>query len=431
MNKKNLILGFGQTGTSIAKYLHKLGVPFEVMDSRKDLKGIQWLTDRGYKCTSEFNVDSLEKISKIYVSPGIPKNNPILEHANLLHVEIETDIDVFLKLHSCAKILITGTNGKTTVTSMSHKLFSHFLDKKRVEAIGNIGNPVLDNIDEAIDIALIELSSYQLELSSSLSSDIAVLLNVTQDHLDRHSSFEEYKGIKNKVFTESKLAIREGQSHSSTEKCIYFQEIFKDYDYYFDDLKDEWPLHDVDNIKATISILYAYLVLNQEINFYDKPQRESFIKDCLRILNSFQRLPHRYEILDLKDGVTFINDSKATNVASVLKALESVYDKYGEGKAILICGGDSKGQDFQELLNIPENLLKKAYIFGRHKNLIAPYLINTGVELVEDMQEAMKRVTSDVIKGDVVILSPACSSTDMYKDYEERGEEFRSLVGSI
>ena len=174
MNKKNLILGFGQTGISIAKYLHKQGIPFEVMESRKDLKGIQWLTEHGYKCTSEFNVDALEKISKVYASPGISKNNPILRQANFLNIETETDIDIFLKLHSCTKILITGTNGKTTVTSMSHKLFSHFLGKKRVEALGNIGNPVLDKIDEDIDIALIEVSSYQLELSSSISSDIAV-----------------------------------------------------------------------------------------------------------------------------------------------------------------------------------------------------------------------------------------------------------------
>ena len=410
---KSLIYGYGITGKSFERYLIKKNIDFDIYD----------INISDYSSNKDFS-----KYKKIYCSPGIPREEfKSLKKTN----KVLTDIDIFLKLHSCTKILITGTNGKTTVTSMSHKLFSHFLGKKRVEALGNIGNPVLDNIDEDIDIALIEVSSYQLELSSSISSDIAVLLNVTQDHLDRHSSLEEYKSIKNKVFIQSKLAIREGQSSSSTEKCIYFQEIFKDYDYCFDDLKYEWPLHDVENIKATISILFAYLVLNEEINFYDKPQRKSFIKDCLRILNSYQRLPHRYEILDLKDGVTFINDSKATNVASVLKALESVYDKYGEGKAILICGGDSKGQDFQELTNIPEKLLKKAYIFGIHKDLIAPFLINTDVELVRDMKEAMKRISLDVVKGDVVILSPACASTDMYKDYEERGEEFRSLVGSI
>ena len=432
MRKKNLILGFGQTGVSIAKYLHKLEIPFEVMESRKDLIEIQWLLDHGYKFSHVFDVDALKNFSKVYVSPGIPNNNPVLMQANFLNIEIETDIDIFLRLHSCIKILISGTNGKTTVTSMSHKLFSDYLDGKRVEALGNIGNAVLDNIDKDIDIALVEVSSYQLELSSSISSDIAVLLNVTQDHLDRHSSFEDYKAIKNRVFNESKIAIKDDQSNLSTKECFYFKEIFNEYDYCFNDLKDEWSLHDIENIKAAISILLAYLVLKQEISFNNKLKWESFIKDCLNILNSFERLAHRYEILDLKDGVTYINDSKATNVASTLRALESVYDKYGEGRTILICGGDSKGQDFEELKAIPKGLLKKVYIFGIHKDLIAPFLKNhANIELVKDMKDAMEQIIIDTANGDVVILSPACSSIDMYKDYKERGEDFRRLVSSV
>jgi UDP-N-acetylmuramoylalanine--D-glutamate ligase len=432
LSKKNLILGFGQTGVSIAKYLHKSGIPFEVMESRKDLIEFQWLLDHGYKFSNVFDVSVLERISKVYVSPGISNNNPVLMEANFLNIEVETDIDIFLRLHSCIKILISGTNGKTTVTSMSHKLFSDYLDGKRVEALGNIGKAVLDNIDEDIDIALIEVSSYQLELSSSISSDIAVLLNVTQDHLDRHSSFEDYKSIKNKVFNESKLVIKDGRTDLSTKKCFYFKEIFYEYDYCFDDLKGVWPLHDIENIKAAISILLAYLVLKKEISFNDKSKWKSFIVDCLDILDSFQRLAHRYEILDLKEGVTYINDSKATNVASTVSALESVQDAYGNGKAILICGGDSKGQDFEELKTIPKGLLKKVYIFGKHKDLIAPYFKNHAkIKLVKDLKDAMKQIITDTVEGDVVILSPACSSIDMYKNYKERGDEFRRLVSSV
>ena len=211
---------------SIAKYLHNLGIPFEVMESREDLIELKWLLDNGYKFSNVFDADVLENFSKVYVSPGISNNNPVLMQANFLNIEIETDIDIFLRLHSCIKILISGTNGKTTVTSMSRKLFSDYLDDKRVEALGNIGNAVLDNIDEDIDIALVEVSSYQLELSSSISSDIAVLLNVTQDHLDRHSSFEDYKSIKKKIFNESKLVIKDGRSDLSTKDCFYFKEIW-------------------------------------------------------------------------------------------------------------------------------------------------------------------------------------------------------------
>jgi len=432
LNKKNLILGFGQTGVSIAKYLHNLGMPFEVMESRENLIELQWLLDRGYKFSNVFDVAVLENFSKVYVSPGISNDNPVLMQANFLNIEIETDIDIFLRLHSCIKILISGTNGKTTVTSMSHKLFSDYLDGKRVEKLGNIGNPVLDNIDEDIDIALVEVSSYQLELSSSISSDIAVLLNVTQDHLDRHSSFEDYKSIKKKIFNESKLAIKDGRPDVSTKECFYFKEIFNEFNYCFDGLTGIWPLHDIENIKAAISILLAYLILKEEISFNDRSNWESFIVDCLDILESFQRLAHRYEILDLKEGVTYINDSKATNVAATVSALESVHDTYGDGKAILICGGDSKGQDFEELKIIPKGFLKKVYIFGKHKDLIAPCLGNhTEVELVKDMKDAMEQIITDTVDGDVVILSPACSSTDMYNNYKERGDEFRRLVSSV
>tara|TARA_B100001146_G_C16186281_1_gene436982 strand:+ start:997 stop:2295 length:1299 start_codon:yes stop_codon:yes gene_type:complete len=432
LNKKNLILGYGQTGVSIAKYLHKQEIPFVVMETRKDLIDIKWLTDHGYEFSDVFDKDILDQILKVYVSPGIPTNNPVLMAAKVLNIEIETDIDIFLKLHSCTKILISGTNGKTTVTSMAYKLFTDYLGEKKVEALGNIGNPVLDSIDKEFEVALVEISSYQLELSSSISSDIAVLLNVTQDHLDRHSSFEEYKAIKNKVFNESKIVIKDDLSGLSTKKCLYFKEIFNEYINCFDDLHDEWPLHDIENIKATISILLAYLVLKQEISFDDRSEWKYFIKNCLGILNSFQRLPHRYESLGLKDGITYINDSKATNVASTLKALDSVYDKYGEGRTILICGGDSKGQDFNELKAIQRNLLKKVYIFGIHKDLIASSIRNlTDVELVKDLEEAIKQIITYAVNGDVVILSPACSSVDMYKDYKERGEEFRRLIDSV
>jgi UDP-N-acetylmuramoylalanine--D-glutamate ligase len=179
-------------------------------------------------------------------------------------------------------------------------------------------------------------------------------------------------------------------------------------------------------------LILDYLVLKKEIRFDDRSEWEYFIKNCLGILNSFQRLPHRYESLGLKDGITYINDSKATNVASTLKALDSVYDKYGEGRTILICGGDSKGQDFNELKAVQRNLLKKVYIFGIHKDLIASSVRNlTYVELVKDLEEAIKQIITYAVNGDVVILSPACSSVDMYKDYKERGEEFRRLIDSV
>ena len=431
MNKKHLILGYGDTGVSIAKYLHNQNVPFIVMDSREGLDG-QWLMDNDYEFINGFNVDILDQVEKVYLSPGISINNPVLIRAKSLNKEVETDIDIFLRIQTCFKILISGTNGKTTVTSMAHKLFSDYLLENKVLALGNIGNPVLNNLSKDIEIALIEVSSFHLELSSSISSDISVLLNVSQDHLDRHSSFDGYKKVKKKIFNKSKLKIKESSSDLSTEGCFYYKDIFNEYIHCFDGLSDIWALHDIENIKAAISILLAYLICVEKLSFEDRSDWEIFIKDCLNILNSFNRLPHRFETLGSKEGITYINDSKATNISSTLKALNSLQDRYGDRKVILLCGGDSKGQDLNELRTIPTGLLKKVYIFGLDKDLIASYLRDfVDVIQVKDMKEALSLVVEETSNGDVILLSPACSSTDMYNDYKERGEEFRRLTNFI
>ena len=157
-------MGYGDTGVSIAKYLHNQNVPFIVMDSREGLDG-QWLMDNDYEFINGFNVDILDQVEKVYLSPGISINNPVLIRAKSLNKEVETDIDIFLRIQTCFKILISGTNGKTTVTSMAHKLFSDYLLENKVLALGNIGNPVLNNLSKDIEIALIEVSSFHLELS--------------------------------------------------------------------------------------------------------------------------------------------------------------------------------------------------------------------------------------------------------------------------
>ena len=240
------------------------------------------------------------------------------------------------------------------------------------------------------------------------------------------------KRLKKKIFNKSKLKIKESSSDLSTEGCFYYKEIFNEYIHCFDGLSDIWALHDIENIKAAISILLAYLISVEELSFEDRSDWEIFIKECLFILNSFNRLPHRFETLGSKEGITYINDSKATNISSTLKALKSLQDRYGDRKVILLCGGDSKGQDLNELRTIPTGLLKKVYIFGLDKDLIASYLRDfVDVIQVKDMKEALSLVVEETSNGDVILLSPACSSTDMYNDYKERGEEFRRLTNFI
>ena len=427
----NLILGLGDTGLSIAKYLIKNKEDFIVMDSREKPPGLLLLKElhKSFSFINKFDKKVLTEVSNIFVSPGINFNNPVLEEARKLNKTIKTDIDIFLEQSSSRKVLITGTNGKTTVTSMTRELLSQSLFKKRVLAIGNIGNPVLNHLYEKIDISLIELSSFQLELSNFISSDVAIILNIAEDHLDRHSSFEEYSSIKKKVFQEAKVRIK-SNSDIEDPNHISYLDLFRDYEELFLELQDTFPIHDIINIKASISIFYALLTIDKKNNPKNGVDLKSLIKNSLEILKEFNRLPHRFQDIGERLNIRFINDSKSTNIHSTISALDSISKKYGKNKTILLCGGDTKGQDLEQLLKIPKNVVKKIIIFGKDKNLIFNVLKDSIIsETVKDIQEATKLAIESALPEDIILLSPASSSTDMFADYQERGNEFIRLTG--
>jgi UDP-N-acetylmuramoylalanine--D-glutamate ligase len=432
--KDNLILGFGNTGVSIAKYLLKKNRPFMVVDSRHDLPGIEWIKSVEPDCEiiNNFDIELLKKVSTVYVSPGVPVSNPIIMKAIELERVIKTDIDIFLEESSSKKILITGTNGKTTVASMAEKLIAEFFPYENTVAMGNIGKPVLDYIDQDVDISLIEISSFQLEASRSLNSEIAILLNVTPDHLDRHNSFDEYRNIKEKVFSNTQIKIREGASTQNSNDILFYINLFIEYEDYFLGLENNFPAHDIDNIRAAMSILFAILMIEEKIDIDNRKDWKQFVLKSLNILKSFKRLPHRFEILTTESNIIYINDSKATNIHSMLNALDSVSKRYGLRKAILICGGDTKNQDLKLLQDIPSHLIKRAIIFGQDKDLIFHNMKDKkNTIIVDSMKEAVNFASSQASSGDVILLSPAAASTDMYLDYMERGREFISLVKLI
>jgi len=427
----NLILGLGDTGLSIAKYLIKNKLDFIVMDSREKPPGLPLLKKLhpNFDFINKFDKKVLTEVSNIFVSPGIKSNNPVLEEARKLNKTIKTDIDIFLEQSTSRKVLITGTNGKTTVTSMTRELLSKSLVKKRVLAIGNIGNPVLNHLYEKIDISLIELSSFQLELSNSISSDVAIILNIAEDHLDRHSSFEEYSSIKKKVFQEAKIKIK-SNSDIEDSNSISYLDLFKDHEELFLELQSTFPIHDIINIKASISIFYALLTIDKKNNPKTGIDLKSLIKNSLEILKVFNRLPHRFQDLGERLNIRFINDSKSTNIHSTISALDSISKKYGKNRTIWLCGGDTKGQDLKQLLKIPKNVVKKTIIFGKDKNLIFKVLKDSIIsETVKDIQEATKLAIESALPKDIILLSPASSSTDMFIDYQERGNEFIRLTG--
>ena len=205
----NLILGFGSTGASVARYLVRKNEPFLIMDSRQEPSGLQEISQLNPSelHLGRFDPSIISKINRVIVSPGISYNNPVLKAARQKGKIVQTDIEIFLKESKSKVVLVTGTNGKTTVISMTEKLLNAIYREKKVISIGNIGKPVLDTLEEDYEISLIEISSFHLELSTFISSSVGVLLNVSQDHLDRHKSLEEYEKVKKKILSNTKLAL--------------------------------------------------------------------------------------------------------------------------------------------------------------------------------------------------------------------------------
>lgn len=446
----HLILGFGATGASYLRYLNKKNIPSFIVDSRKNPPGLLEFKSLKEKnlFLGKFKPEVLKQVETILVSPGVDYTNEILVSAREKGIEIVTDIEIFTKESKSTKLLITGTNGKTSVVTMLGHVFNKIYQNKRVVCSGNIGTPVLDTLSEKQDISVIEVSSFHLEHSKNLKSDIGVLLNVEQDHLDRHLSFESYKKIKERILLNSKAALatkevlRSIGCEPAKERlfgilpkggmAFNFEDVTKPFvrDIYEIFLElDDWPFHEIVNIKAVLSIGLVLETLMEKKEITDL-YLEEFVGKCLEALISFKRLKHRYEVLGSRKGITYINDSKSTNISSLLTAINSSERKYGKNKVVLICGGDSKGQDFSKIENSSLESVKKVLIFGKDKeNIIKDIGHKADCLQVMDLEDAVSKSRAFVTKGDVVLLSPSCASTDMFLNYKERGDKFREISG--
>jgi len=428
LNKIPLIIGLGKTGISLAKYLAKSEETLYILESSPNNKYLKELKDLEIHCilNPEVSERNFKLISRIYPSPGVSMRHEAFQHAKNLNIPIQTDMDIYLKNSQSYNILVTGTNGKTTTVSMLEHLLQAFLKDKSISAIGNIGKPVLDFLDQKIDIAIIEVSSFQIEASSRLESEIGILLNVEEDHIDRHKSFETYKSLKLRVLQESNINI------SKLENKIIGKE-FYDYENYFPEsyilnnpTLNKWPIHDVFNLKASLLALKFILEEKENLEISDI---NDFLDKAIGIIASFKKQPHRFEVLGKVNDVIYINDSKATNFDATLKSIESSRNLNKEGNIYLICGGDLKEQGLSKKKAVIFKEIKKCFIYGKDKNIIKELLSNfTNCVSCDDLDSAYSLAKKKSQIGDLVLLSPACSSTDMFEDYRERGLRFKELV---
>ncbi len=444
LGKEVLIIGLGISGLSTIKALNNLGANISVMDSKneEDLKDILTnIQDISIKKYFGTNVIDLNKVDLIVKSPGVPPNAEIIQKARKNNIEIITDIELAFRLSPTEKIItITGTNGKTTTTTLVGEILKRA--KFNTYIVGNIGVGILQEIvkSKPEDVFVVEASSFQLEDIKQFRPKVSLILNISPDHLDWHGSYENYINAKKNIFKnqgendyiilnyDDKI-IRNFKKEISAN-IIWFSLLQKlsrgiyldGEDIIINDGIRENQLmsitdirilgkHNLENILGSIGICYA-MGIDSEI-----------IKQGIE---DFKGVEHRLEYVTEKKGICFYNDSKGTNPEASIKAIEAI-----STPIILIAGGYDKGVSFENFIKSFENKVKSLILLGETKEQIKNTAIEYGFQnyyLVDNMDEAVGLGYKLGRKGDSVLLSPACASWGMYKNFEERGKEFKKAV---
>ncbi len=431
---KVLVVGLGHTGVSVAHYLHKLDFKFAITDSRDKppLKEafFQVLPDTPI-FTGGFDESAFKVATHIIVSPGVSLMEESIVQAIADGVKVVSDIDLLACSITAPIIAITGSNGKSTVTTMVGEMAK--LAGKKIAVGGNLGTPALDLLTEDAELFVLELSSFQLERTSALNAAAASVLNVSADHLDRHDDLETYAKEKQRTFRGDGVLVinlddplvRSMSEHGRS--CLTFSIKHTEADFYIGTLEDqEYLMHGKHALMLLAELplegrhnaanALAALALGMAVGL-DK-------EAMCTALKLFKGLDHRMQKVAKIRGVTWVNDSKATNIGACAAALEG-YDT----KVILIAGGDAKGADMNELAPLIKDKTKSVVLIGKDADLIKQ-AINESVPTyyARNMEEAVKICAELAEGGDSVLLSPACASLDQYKSYQDRGNQFSKAV---
>jgi UDP-N-acetylmuramoylalanine--D-glutamate ligase len=440
-NKQVLVVGLARTGMECARFLVNQGAKVSVSDLRSEtdleneihaLKGlpIRYLLAGEERCW-------LEGMDLVVPSPGVPAANPLLQEANRRGIEILSEIELAYRFSRFPIVAITGTNGKSTTTTLVGEILK--ANGMKVFIGGNIGAPLIGFASGDWEWGVVEISSFQLEWIKEFRPRVAVLLNLSEDHLDRYPDFAAYCRAKERIFenqTATDVAILNrddslvwGLAQRMLARIVSFgfsevdQGVFaKSEGIVCRDVSTEerFPLrhvkiqgvHNVENMMAAIAVAKAIGMPVQIIQ---------------QTLERFPGLEHRLEFVREKNGVRYYNDSKGTNVGAVVKSLASF-----SAPVILLAGGVDKGGDYGVLRDGIRKGVKRLLLFGAAKEIIAKALGTlTETVLVDDMEAAVCDAHQHAQPGDVVLLSPACSSFDMFRNYAERGRVFKSLVEAL
>ena len=439
------VVGLGATGLSCVRFLHSKGIEFFVVDSRTNPPGLdeaRKLCPADKIFTGDLSVLETLGVSELYVSPGIALSTPVLKRLAESGVAMRGDIDLFCDYVQTPFVAITGSNAKSTVTTLVAELLNAC--GKTAVAGGNLGLPALDLLTMPADYYVLELSSFQLETTHALKADLACLLNVSEDHMDRYQDLYEYQRVKQKVYRGCKAAVCNKQD-ILTAPLLAENTPVRAFTTKSPDLKEYGILADTDGVWLCRGVQRLYhssqIALQGSHNHANVlaalAMLELLGQDVLNpaiaeALANFKGLPHRCETVGQHAGVTYINDSKGTNVGATQAALEGLGNS-AHKNLYLILGGEGKGADFSPLRKALQDFVVTLYVFGRDAKVIANDVADSGVEIVfaEDLADIVNQVSTQAKAGEVVLFSPACASFDMYSNYEARGEHFRQLVSQL
>jgi UDP-N-acetylmuramoylalanine--D-glutamate ligase len=375
-----LVLGLARSGKAAVAALGRRGVEVTAADRELGNDG---------------DVSLLDRVEVVVKSPGVPREVPLVAEAERRGIEIWSEVELGYRLLQPRLVGVTGTNGKTTTT----ELLGAMLD---APTAGNVGRALtdLDGEVEPGTLVVCELSSFQLEDVHDLACEVAVLLNLEPDHLDRHGSFEAYRDAKLRIFERARAkVVPRGSGFDGIEFSAG------------DELPAE-PLirgtHNRENAAAATAAARVLGISDDRI---------------AHALETFPGVPHRLEPVGEANGVRYVNDSKATNVAAALRAIAA----YEDEPVHLILGGSSKGEDFTPLADALGPSIRSVHVIGETATELAAAI--PGAERDGDLATALDNIEPE--PGDVVLLSPACASYDQFRDFEDRGEEFRRLVQNL
>jgi UDP-N-acetylmuramoylalanine--D-glutamate ligase len=437
-----VVVGLGKTGLSCVRHLSKQGLKLAVTDSRSEPPELNSLKTEFSSVPvylGEINSEVLLASDQIVISPGLSLENESIKQAIEKGIPVVGDIELFCRQAKAPIIAISGSNGKSTVTTLVAEMTKQAGLKTCVG--GNLGTPALDLLNEPTpDVYVLELSSFQLETTFSLNAHASVILNISPDHMDRYESLDDYIGAKNKIYSGQGLMVINHDDEivdamiDDSRQTITFSLSRPDANNFGvitegDDIylcqgnkkiikKEDMGIKGEHNVANAL----AAMALASSINVA--------FEAMVGTLKNFKGLDHRCQLVKTINNISWYNDSKATNVGASIASIKGLC---ASGKnIILIAGGDSKGADLSSLVPVVKDYVKTVLLMGVDANKLAETINSaTTYEFVTDMDEAVSRANEIAVSGDLVLLAPACASLDMYKNYQERGDVFVKAVNTL